>query len=91
MGFSRQEYWGGVPLPSPPGCLALAIRVSYIECHVSANSDSLTSSHSVCTFYFFFLSVAMARTSDTVLNRNGERDIIDLYLIAGEKLPAFPC
>ena len=21
MGFSRQEYWSGVPLPSPPSCL----------------------------------------------------------------------
>ena len=21
MGFSRQEYWSGVPLPSPIGCL----------------------------------------------------------------------
>ena len=23
MGFSRQEYWSGVPLPSPTTCLAL--------------------------------------------------------------------
>ena len=23
MGFSRQEYWSGVPLPSPVGCLDL--------------------------------------------------------------------
>ena len=21
MGFSRQEYWSGLPLPSPPDCL----------------------------------------------------------------------
>ena len=23
MGFSRQEYWSGVPLPSPVGCIAI--------------------------------------------------------------------
>ena len=26
MGFSRQEYWSGVPLPSPLKVLATAIR-----------------------------------------------------------------
>ena len=39
----------------------------------------------------FTFTFAMARTSDTMINRNGERDFIDLYLIAGEKLSAFPC
>ena len=42
-------------------------------------------------FISFFCLFAMARTSGTMLNRNGERDIIDLYLITGEKLPTFPC
>ena len=42
-------------------------------------------------FISFSCLFAMARTSGTMLNRNGKRDIIDLYLITGEKLPAFFC
>ena len=26
MGFSRQEYWSGVPLPSPVGCLVRTLK-----------------------------------------------------------------
>ena len=26
MGFSRQEYWSGVPLPSPPLCLTVFLK-----------------------------------------------------------------
>ena len=26
MGFSRQEYWSGVPLPSPDSCLDSVIK-----------------------------------------------------------------
>ena len=29
MGFSRQEYWSGVPLPSPASPLAFLIRPSF--------------------------------------------------------------
>ena len=27
MGFSRQEYWSGVPLPSPPSCLPIILSI----------------------------------------------------------------
>ena len=30
MGFSRQEYWSGVPLPSP--FLHYSIKITYPEC-----------------------------------------------------------
>ena len=30
MGFSRQEYWSGVPLPSPPGLLEMP-KVLHLE------------------------------------------------------------
>ena len=30
MGFSRQEYWSGVPLPSPEGGLTLPIRAGLV-------------------------------------------------------------
>ena len=31
MGFSRQEYWSGVPLPSPLKCLIVDILVIFVE------------------------------------------------------------
>ena len=30
MGFSRQEYWSGVPLPSPPLALASPKHLSFL-------------------------------------------------------------
>ena len=36
MGFSRQEYWSGVPLPSPTdkeGCTQIYSRVLYLHTH----------------------------------------------------------
>ena len=30
MGFSRQEYWSGLPLPSPPLCLIIPFPVLYL-------------------------------------------------------------
>ena len=36
MGFSRQEYWSGVPLPSPPSHLIL----SYLQLMVIVKRDS---------------------------------------------------
>ena len=37
MGFSRQEYWSGVPLPSPPSHLIL----SYLQLMVIVKRDSI--------------------------------------------------
>ena len=37
MGFSRQEYWSGVPLPSPPSHLIL----SYLQLMVIVKQDSI--------------------------------------------------
>ena len=31
MGFSRQEYWSGVPLPSPNSCSGVTITNSYLS------------------------------------------------------------
>ena len=36
MGFSRQEYWSGVPLPSPPFPLSIHILVLYVCVSISA-------------------------------------------------------
>ena len=40
MGFSRQEYWSGVPLPSPLHCYTIAIPAlfCYLYCLFSSNS-----------------------------------------------------
>ena len=52
MGFSRQEYWSGVPLPSPWQTYSftlLAIWSNYVETKLSF---SLNLSHSSHTIYF---------------------------------------
>ena len=36
MGFSRQKYWSGVPLPSPTKYKAIAI---FLKCGVPINTD----------------------------------------------------
>ena len=52
MGFSRQEYWSGVPLPSPwqtYSLTLLAIWFNYVETKLSF---SLNLSHSSHAIYF---------------------------------------
>ena len=53
MGFSRQEYWSGVPSPSPVEVLALANLTPTLERERSTNSNSLDFQP---TFYFLSLS-----------------------------------
>ena len=43
MGFSRQQYWSGVPLPSPLKCLIVDILVIFVE---------RTSEFPFCFFFF---------------------------------------
>ena len=40
MGFSRQEYWSGVPLPSPESILIPPNSMAYICCVVSRSRSS---------------------------------------------------
>ena len=43
MGFSRQEYWSGVPLPSPPHiAIGLLIRLVYCSCCCSITKSCPT-------------------------------------------------
>ena len=44
MGFSRQEYWSGVPLPSPLETSKLHIRKKYIYIHIYTQRQVL-----ICT------------------------------------------
>ena len=44
MGFSRQEYWSGVPLPSPCLCLKTPYLVYSVD-SLTLNSWSVTLSH----------------------------------------------
>ena len=49
MGFSRQEYWSGLPLPSPVGILSLlkiSVRKSLIQFWNSMSSKCLKTIHS---------------------------------------------
>ena len=48
MGFSRQEHWSGVPLPSPPDLLAdnkMYVVLSYcvLICYTAKDHESLIS------------------------------------------------
>ena len=38
MGFSRQEYWSGLPLPSPKGVRGASIKSSQISCVLSTTT-----------------------------------------------------
>ena len=45
MGFSRQEYWSGVPLPSPWEALVAAITFRETDMSLHVSKASLRSSH----------------------------------------------
>ena len=42
MGFSRQEYWSGVPLPSPIADLVSSISVHILKINLLLSGDSLS-------------------------------------------------
>ena len=41
MGFSRQEYWSGVPLPSPASTLLPANRFIFFRFHIGSSNPVL--------------------------------------------------
>ena len=45
MGFSRQEYWSGVPLPSPPGSPVHHQLPELTQTHVHQVGDAIQPSH----------------------------------------------
>ena len=47
MGFSRQEYWSGVPLPSPRSCFS-----NHNYCYISADKTWLISSPVSCAYHY---------------------------------------
>ena len=45
MGFSRQEYWSGLPLPSPPGLPIYHQLPEFTQTHVHWGGDAIQPSH----------------------------------------------
>ena len=45
MGFSRQEYWSGMPLPSPPGLPVYHQLPEFTQIYVHRVSDAIQPSH----------------------------------------------
>ena len=69
MGFSRQEYWSGVPLPSPPNVttfpqtdhfsfslVVLCLEVVYVSLKVSHDDVFLSCLSSSSVFEIMFIS-----------------------------------
>ena len=54
MGFSRQEYWSGVPLPSPHCCLP-SPKVCSSSCPLSRWCYIIVKKKSIYTYLFFIL------------------------------------
>ena len=51
MGFSRQEYWSGVPLPSPKECVVgINLILSEILTQCLADTSLILSIHEACIF-----------------------------------------
>lgn len=57
----------------------------------SASSESFFFSSNVDAFNFFFCLIALARTSNTTLNRSGEGNHPCLILDIRRKAFSFPC
>ena len=52
MGFSRQAYWSGLPLPSPSLTLASYKAVKHLFTALGYHTRSLSNISSFCCFYF---------------------------------------
>ena len=49
MGFSRQEYWSGLPLPSPRKCLAIAFSNTFSKKALKFRKEELGKGRFKCT------------------------------------------
>ena len=45
MGFSRQEYWSGVPLPSPPKYLRKSLKLKHLNLAQNLESPVINDIH----------------------------------------------
>ena len=93
MGFSRQEYWSGVPLPSPTILLNWFIRfdtyfvdsISFYICnHVISKLIHFICSFPIWMLFIFLGLIRLARTSSTVLNTSNTSNL--LLLLRGKSL-----
>ena len=57
MEFSREEYWSGLPLPSPFDSLVVAKIVSHMGSTILHHYQQCTSAFLYTTFFFFFFKL----------------------------------
>ena len=57
MGFSREEYWSGLPLPSPFDSLVVAKIVSHMGSTILHHYQQCTSACLSTPFFFFFFKL----------------------------------
>ena len=71
--------------------LVVSIRISMYTTMSSSMTDLLPPFQLVCLLFLFFCLIAMARTSNTILNRSGEgRDSCLLLILVGELFSFYP-
>ena len=56
MGFSRQEYWSGVPLPSPLQANGF-LKSLQMRFYFHNSTESFIYSLSILIYYFFFITI----------------------------------
>ena len=68
LGFSRQEYWSGVPLPSPILCLFPCKWITFLLWNIALCILDLFPGQILVLWFFFFLSFLFPQNCHSILD-----------------------